>query len=194
MQRRNGIGWRLMSPISRTLFAATLCLALVSCGLVKRFGKKKEADKPEKSESQVIGVIEMVNPEQRFVLIRTESRMTVAAGQEITAVDSAGVESKLKVTPEKKQHYLTADVLEGNPKTGHLVIHRRPVGAEIPTTPVTPPVQPSPSDLVPLPAVPDQPPPLPQSLQPISASPIPAQPQPPAADEPSVSALPPVVR
>ena len=183
-----------MSPISRTLFAATLCLALVSCGLVKRFGKKKEADKPEKSESQVIGVIEMVNPEQKFVLIRTESRMTVAAGQEITAVDSAGVESKLKVTPEKKQHYLTADVLEGNPKTGHLVIHRRPVGSEIPTTPVTPPVQPPPSDLVPLPALPDQPPPLPQSLQPISASPIPAQPQPPPVEEPSVSSLPPVVR
>lgn len=183
-----------MSPISRTLFAATLCLALVSCGLVKRFEKKKEADKPEKSESQVIGVIEMVNPEQRFVLIRTESRMTVAAGQEITAVDSAGVESKLKVTPEKKQHYLTADVLEGNPKTGHLVIHRTTAGSTTPVPPVAPPTQPSSTDLVPLPTVPEQPPPLPQALPPITSSPIPAQPQAPPVEEPSVSSLPPVVR
>lgn len=176
-----------MKISAHALFVTTLCCVLSSCGLLKRQDKDDESS--ERSDSNLIGVVEMVNPEQRFVLIRTESRLSVAVGQEVTAVDAHGVESQLKVTPEKKPHYLTADIMEGDPQTGSLVMVR---GSKIAPPKESPPSseKPNTSDLVPLPIPPEQPPPLLQT----GAQPIPPQGPVPEVVPVTEGSLPPVVR
>ncbi len=176
-----------MKTRTQALIVITLCSVFSSCGLMKP--KAKNDESPERPESNLIGVVEMVNPEQRFVLIRTESRMSVAVGQEVTAVDAQGTESKLKVTPEKKPHYLTADIVEGDPKTGSLVMVRRSKDDPAKGPPKTSEMTTS-ADLVPLPIPPEQPPPLVQLV----TTPIPQQAPAPELVPVSESALPPVVR
>lgn len=174
--------------------------------------KKPEAVKIEDTP-HIIGTVEMVNPEQRFVLVRTQGKIAMSAGQELTVVDSSGVESKIKVSPERKLDFLTADIVSGNPKAGGMVFFKYDKKALPPSDPNPPPTPPPPS-ITPAPS-PDQPPPSPVSSSeflkpganlpvpppppPRSSSPIPPQrvPQPAtgsAIPEPGQIQLPPVVR
>jgi hypothetical protein len=200
----------------RRLFHAALalmtCLALPSCSLigagVRAFRSKK---KPEAARDDntvhMIGVVELVNPEQRFVLIRTHGKLSIAAGQEITAMDAGGTTTKLKVSPEKKQDFLIADIVDGNPRAGNLVVFK-PVKAAAPPASPSQPVGPGPPPVLPpfeppLPLTPPAPVTVGEFTKPGSAvpspSPIPPQPVPSANPDATIPVpgqiqLPPVVR
>lgn len=195
------------------------CFALPSCSLIgkgmsKMPWKKKKTPAAAKNEdvAHLIGTVAMVNPEQRFVLIRTQGKVPMSAGQELTVLDSSGAESKIKVSPEKKLDFLTADILSGNPSVGGMVFFKLDKKALPPVDPNPPPTPPPPS-ITPV-TVPDQPPPsspvssseflkpganLPVPPPPGSPSPIPPQPTPQptpgaAIPVPGQIQLPPVVR
>lgn len=101
-------------------------MALASCGLLKKKGPEmvKGTENAAGGPTYLIGLVEMVNPEQKFVLIRTETKTTIPAGHLLTAIDATGARSTLKVSPENKQNFLTADITEGVPRIGNLVIYR----------------------------------------------------------------------
>ena len=98
-----------------------LLLGLSSCTyLSNKFGgrmstKKSSADK-RIGEAKLIGVIEMVNPEQNYVLINCEQRVDIPAGTEIISQGVNGSDAKLRVTPERKGNYITADITQGTPQ------------------------------------------------------------------------------
>lgn len=154
------------------LLLVTLLL-LPACQLLKRHKVPKPVEGTENSTegpTYLIGIIELVNPEQKFVLIKTEGRMAIPIGQELTALDATGALSKLVVSPERKANYLTADIREGNPRVTNLVTYRPKMqpAATTPADPSTPQVPEGPTP------VPMQPPlspdtPLSPALTPSSA-------------------------
>jgi hypothetical protein len=192
-----------------------LLLGLSSCTyLENKFGawtpgssKKSDEDK-RIGEAKVIGVVEMVNPEQNYVLINCEQRVDIPPGTEIISLGVNGSDAKLRVTPERKGNYITADITQGTPQVRDLVVYQvkrgeapattiTPTGAIVPLTPVMQ------ADVIPPLDAPFQPmapaqraftpaePPLPPLRQ-IPQAPAP----PPAAEEPAadLSKLPPVIR
>jgi hypothetical protein len=187
-----------------------LLLGLSSCSyLANKFASSKKSPEDKRvGEAKVIGVIELVNPEQNYVLINCEHRVDIPAGTEIISQGINGTDAKLKVTPERKGNYITADITQGTPQLRDLVVYQvkrdapppptttTASGAIVPLAPVMradvippldapfqpiAPVQPS---FVPSPA---PPPPLQQA----PAAPAPVKKEEPAVD---LSKLPPVIR
>jgi hypothetical protein len=207
-------------------FQRHLCLALLlglsSCtylenkfgGMMPSFPKKSSGDKKKIGEAKVIGVIELVNPEQNYVLINCEQRVDIPAGTEIISQGVNGSDAKLKVTPERKGNYITADITQGMPQLRDLVVYQVKPGEG--TTPAATTVAPS-GVVVPLTPImqADVPPPLNTPFQPMAPlqsvqgqvpvtqvppsmrQPIPLPPPAPKpAEEPpaDLSKLPPVIR
>lgn len=85
---------------------------------------KKAAKNSKKGDYRMVGVVEMVNPEQNYVLINCDQRMNLPAGTEILAQNTDGTRVKLKVTPERKGNYITADIQEGVPQVKDLVLQQ----------------------------------------------------------------------
>lgn len=99
-----------------------LCLFSI-LSLVCLLPSCKSAKEPKKdSKVTLIGFVEMVNPEQNYVLIRCEQLFALSAGTELTALDATGSVSKLRLTPERKGRYLTADIVSGQPRVMNLVM------------------------------------------------------------------------
>ncbi|MDB6004491.1 MAG: hypothetical protein JWR15_1478, partial [Prosthecobacter sp.] len=193
-----------------------LLLGLSSCtylenkfgGMMPSFPKKSSEDK-RIGQAKVIGVIELVNPEQNYVLINCEQRVDIPPGTEIISQGVNGSNAKLRVTPERKGNYITADITQGTPVVRDLVVYQvKPGEAPAPTTmspagvvvPMTPVMQP---DVIPPLNAPYQPmapgtpafvpAPVPQPRQ--QVAPAPAPPLPPANEPASdLSKLPPVIR
>ncbi|MFZ2278913.1 MAG: hypothetical protein WAW39_14000 [Prosthecobacter sp.] len=191
-----------------------LLLGLSSCSyLAKKFGSSKKSPEDKRvGEAKVIGVIELVNPEQNYVLINCEHRVDIPAGTEIISQGINGTDAKLKVTPERKGNYITADITQGTPQLRDLVIYQIKRDAPPPPTTTT-----ASGAIVPLAPVmkADVIPPLDAPFQPMAPvqptfvpSPAPAQaappplrqaplaPAPPPEKEPEadLSKLPPVIR
>ena len=145
------------------------------------------------------GVIELVNPEQNYVLINCEQRLNIPAGTEIVSQGADGSKTKLKVTPERKGNYITADITEGTPQLRDLVLYKVKPGdvpAPAPVTvsasgavvPLTPVMQ---ADVIPPLDAPFQP------IAPLKSPPAPTQPPASVPTEepvPDLSKLPPVIR
>ncbi len=184
----------------RSLVVLCLLLPLAGCGLMK---KKPPMPRDNRTgQAKLVGVIEMVNPEQNYVLIHCDTRPTLEAGTQLIGLDSAGQKSKLLVTPERKGNYLTADIQEGAPIVGSLVLQKirdsdtlpAPPNAASPLTEgVIMPASAAPSFELPV----ERPPPIPEiqfpsrpSLPARSDLPLPV-PIEPVADP---STLPPVIR
>lgn len=173
--------------IKCVLFPLVLALVLPGCGLFK----KKKKPEPQGPKTTVVGIVEMVNPEQNYVLIRCDIVPNYGAGTELVAMDAAGTESKLKLTQERKGRYLTADIESGQPKVMNLVVRRTrgdgPLDVpEVPTpAPSTPPGGTAPMPLMPtLPAF---------SLDSVTSPQTPLEPAPPlpvAAPPPSPTVAP----
>jgi hypothetical protein len=107
------------------LVALVACvLATSGCGLIKNnlFSRKKTPEGADSTKDVFIGVVESVNPEQKFVLVRTDTRMIIAPGTKLESRSMSGSKASLTVTPERKLNFLSADIAEGSPATGDVVI------------------------------------------------------------------------
>lgn len=122
--------------------------------------KKKKPEPSGTGQATLIGMIEMVNPEQNYVLIRCEPMPNLQPGTELIALSATGERCKLVLTPEKKGYYVTADIKEGNPGVTNLVLLQHSA-APPPPTPENPPAEPAPSTsppaFQPLPELPGMP-------------------------------------
>jgi len=116
----------------RSVLRAAALFVLVNttgCGMMQHYteklsqiGRKKSKSENKAPEEIVLGVIEMVNPEQRFVLIRVESSFGVNAGTVLETRTASGTKTKLVVSPEKKSNFVSADIMEGYPQQGETVV------------------------------------------------------------------------
>jgi hypothetical protein len=168
---------------------------------------KKSSENKRVGEAKVIGVIELVNPEQNYVLINCEQRVDIPVGTEIISQGVNGSDAKLRVTPERKGNYITADITQGMPVVRDLVVYQvksgevpapttvSPTGATVPLTPVMQP------DVIPPLNAPYQPmaPPSPGFVPAPTSQPrvqMAPPPVPTPANEPAtdLSKLPPVIR
>lgn len=146
-----------------------LGLLLAGCSLAKR-DRPKPA--PAGTRTTLVGIVEMVNPEQNYVLIRCDQVPVLAAGTPLVALDASGAEAALTLSPERKGRYLTADIRSGQPQVSNLVLHRTSASPESAVPPPTAVPPPSPS-----------PPVAPMPLEP-PADPAPAPPSVPAPGAP----------
>ncbi len=181
------------------LFSCLLMLTLPGCSYLAGKALQKPLKKLQDNrvgQALLIGTIEMVNPEQNYVLIHCDSRPTLEAGIELIALDSSGNKSKLVVTPERKGNYLTADIKEGTPTIGSLALQKIQESDTLPAAPTTtdglatapaPTVEMPIERPAPIPEIqfPSQPAPSPRGELPLPTPPAPA------ADP---SSLPPVIR
>lgn len=191
-----------------------LLLGLTSCTyFANKFASSKKSPEDKRvGEAKVIGVIELVNPEQNYVLINCEHRVDIAAGTEIISQGINGTDAKLKVTPERKGNYITADITQGTPQLRDLVVYQiqrdappppttaTASGAIVPLTPVMKadeippldapfqPMAPMQSTFVPSPA-PAQAAPPPLRQAPLAPAPLPEK-----EPQTDLSKLPPVIR
>jgi hypothetical protein len=186
-----------------------LLLGLSSCTyFANKFASSKKSSEDKRvGEAKVIGVIELVNPEQNYVLINCEHRVDIPVGTEIISQGINGTDAKLKVTPERKGNYITADITEGTPVVRDLVVYQvkrdepppptttTATGVVVPMTPVMKADVIPPLDAPFQPMTPVQPTfvpsPAPPPPQPTPAAPAPVKKEEPAAD---LSKLPPVIR
>lgn len=84
-------------------------------------------------QAKIIGVIELVNPEQNYVLINCEHRLSIPVGTEIVSQGANGSRTRLTVSPERKGNYITADIKDGTPQVRDLVLYQVQPG-DIPTS------------------------------------------------------------
>jgi hypothetical protein len=120
----------------------SLILLLIAPLLLISCASKKAVQSEPKGKSTLIGIIEMVNPEQKYVLIHCEQMPAITAGTNLTALSADGKKTQLILTPERKGHYLTADIKEGTPEVSNLVLlsHGSLPPQEAPAPAVTPPI------------------------------------------------------
>lgn len=177
---------RHTNPVnSRSTCCCALALLLSSCvskdpSTTPIEGTEHSPDGP----SYLVGIVEFVNPDQRFVLVKTQGATAIPAGAKLTALDATGSLSEIVVSPERKGTHLTADIASGSPRAGNLVVYQPNKGtapAQRASAPAgsVPDVewregQPPPLEIDPPPPLPPQDSPIP--LQP--TSPIPLEPPP----------------
>jgi hypothetical protein len=147
--------------MGRTLSIWILLLALpVTLGgcrvLGKWFPRKKKDSSDTATRELFIGTIAMVNPEQRFVLVQTGLKLNLQTGWRLETRPVSGNKSVLTVSPEQKLNFLSADIVEGFPQKGDLVV--LPPQGNLSPTAAEPPAGPPP---LPLPAASSLPPPIP---------------------------------
>jgi hypothetical protein len=118
----------------------SLILLLIASLLLISCTSKKAVKSEPKGKSTLIGIIAMVNPEQNYVLIHCEQMPAITAGTNLTALSADGKKTQLILTPERKGHYLTADIKEGTPEVSNLVLfsHGSLPNPEAPVPAVTP--------------------------------------------------------
>lgn len=126
------------------LLALLACMVCDSgCGLLKKqlLWRKRSPVPADKNLDVLIGIVESVNPEQKFVVVRTNLRLTLGAGTRLEARSASGAKSTLVVTPERKMNFLSADIAEGLPSVGDVVV--LPAHAAVPpAAPQSPPAAP----------------------------------------------------
>lgn len=113
----------------RSLLILVIIVALSSCHALRHLGHlgKKTAAQPQEEDTSpvAIGTIEMVNPDHKFVLARLGSNLAIASGTELFTQDAAGQNVKLKLTPERKGIFVTADFTTGEPVKGGIIFAGR---------------------------------------------------------------------
>ncbi len=104
------------------LLAGTVLCQCAALQKAKKKDAKEEKSQP-KTQTLLVGTVELVNPEQRYVLIQCDPKMIVAPGSKLTCLDATGTTSTVIVTPERKGNFVAADIQEGNPRVKNLVLH-----------------------------------------------------------------------
>jgi hypothetical protein len=124
----------MMSRLCVVLLLSSLVVFSSGCGLAKRglakMSRPKKGQNEEKKDvvkDTYVGVIESVNPEQQFVLVRLEQRLAISAGTQLETRTTSGLRAKLVAGPERKLNFLAADIVDGVPHAGDIVV--LPAGA-----------------------------------------------------------------
>ena len=108
-----------MKSYPQNVFITLLCLGLGACAS-HRAGIPEAPIKRPTPPPQVIGRIYAVNPSHGFAVI--ESSLTPDTGTELQARSIDGQQTAvLKVTPEKKNPFIIADIMKGKPLPGESV-------------------------------------------------------------------------
>lgn len=114
-----------MAPKRAAFLLVLVPMLLSACGLVEKgllsFKRKKPAEATQ-AQDVFIGIVESVNPEQKFVLVRMDVRVAVAAGTRLETRPQKGMKAVLMATPERKQSFVSADIVDGLPAPGDLVV------------------------------------------------------------------------
>ena len=131
--------------ILRVVLVTGMALLLPSCGLLGKIFKRGQKDqepekvgpsKEERAPVRVVGEIASVHPEG-FVLIRRHAQGFFGSGNLISSLSPEGNTASLRLTGETLGRYFAADIQEGRPATGDLVIVRRLAeGPNLHSTPV----------------------------------------------------------
>ena len=117
------------------LLPSTGCVAI---GNLLRPKPKPAETSSENAPATPVGIIELVNPDAHFVIVHLNANAPLPAGTELTSLNATGQPAKLKVTPERKNIFITADIVSGFPQKGDSVL-RGNVPATAPTTPAAAP-------------------------------------------------------
>lgn len=120
-----------ISGVSRLLLAASLTAGLAGC---RALGTKEGASEPggaaaggaaaggeevARGTTLPVGVVQHVDADARFVLIRSSRGFQIEPGTILTIRGNRGEgEATVKVSPARKGAFLTADFVEGIPSTG----------------------------------------------------------------------------
>ena len=72
--------------------------------------------------AQVIGRVEMVSPDQQFVLMRCEPAPQIASGTRLWSKSALGRRCELRLGGERKGYYLVADAIKELPEVGDEVL------------------------------------------------------------------------
>ncbi len=117
----SGIG-----KVMRPLLFVLLALSLTSCQALRnrlhRNGKTGDKQDLAPKGTTIVGSVEMVNPDAQFVIVRLGSNISFAPNSELISVNEEGKQTKLKITPERKGLFVTADMVEGEPHQGDIVV------------------------------------------------------------------------
>jgi hypothetical protein len=108
-------------------------------------GRGEDGEAPGISSMRVVGEIASVHPNEKFVLIKRYFQGGgFGEGTLIASVSPGGVTSSLVLTGETLGRYHAADIQEGSPSNGDVVVVRQAAEEDIdgPTEPV-PQVDPS---------------------------------------------------
>ena len=97
-------------------------MLLGGCGTIAKIFHRKPKPVDTTPHDVFIGTVEMVNPEQHFVLIHTSMHFKMEAGWKLETRPVNGSKSVLSITPEQKLNYLSADIAEGFPQRGEVVV------------------------------------------------------------------------
>lgn len=131
----------------RSTLLILVVLTLTQCQVLRKIGahNHKAAPTTEEPTARAIGKVEMVNPDDQFVVARLTMNLALAPGTELTLLHESGKTSKVKVTPERKGVYITADIISGEPAKGDIVVAGtiKPDADAAPATTTTPPVAPT---------------------------------------------------
>ncbi len=121
-------------------------VSLAGCGLLgggsrddgeKGQEGKDEAERAEPASVRVVGEIASVHPGEGFVLIRRHARAYFGEGNTLASLGPDGGTASLQLTGERLGRFLAADIREGTPAKGDLVIVRTlPEGSEAASSPV----------------------------------------------------------
>ena len=111
-------------PFLRLLALLCLSALLTQCANSSKKDEPDPKNEKDNTDPVAVGIIEFVNPEQKFVLIKMQSRQPMPTGQVLTALDATGALSELTVSPERKGTHVTADIKSGTPRAGNLVIFK----------------------------------------------------------------------
>ncbi len=111
-------------------------LLLPSCGSVKNLYTKATAERRQKelaklsvaASSEVdsrlgekaVGEVAYVDGDSGYVLVRARAGLILPDGTNLECQGGSG--AKLKVTPERKQSFVAADIISGEPKKGDSVV------------------------------------------------------------------------
>jgi len=109
------------------LLPSTGCVAI---GNLLRQKPKPAETSPDAAKAEPVGVIELVNADARFVIVHLNANAPLPAGTELTSLNATGQPSKLKVTPERKNIFITADIVSGSPQKGDSVLRGNVPAAE----------------------------------------------------------------
>ena len=118
----------LAMPVARCLFGPRLTIAVALGWVVLGAGcatniKSAATKTPTVPQPIAVGKVALVDEMRRFVLIDLQSNLYLPRpGLALRTTNAAGQTAHLRTTPEQKRSFITADIVDGHPAVGDLVL------------------------------------------------------------------------